>query len=466
METTATTETLYELYRQHPVVTTDSRKCPRGSLFFALKGEKFDGNDFATQTLAAGCAYAVVDRPELAAADPRMILVEDTLRALQQLAAYHRRQLSIPVIGITGTNGKTTTKELTAAVLSRRFRVHYTQGNLNNQIGVPLTLLSLQPDCQLAIIEMGASHPGDIRELVEIAQPDYGIITNVGKAHLEGFGSFEGVMRTKAELYDFLHEHGGRAFINAGNAWLRQIAVGHLGRDGCRQSITYTTQISPEAPGGVSSQAVEEGCFPAACIVGHVLQSEPRLCLRWQATTSRQTHELPTRLIGSYNLENVLAAVCIGRHFGVPAEDIDAAIAAYQPSNNRSQWQQTARNVLIIDAYNANPTSMNAALDNFLSSGQPHKVVILGGMRELGSYSQAEHEALLGRLAGADIEQAWLIGPEFARAAANVASPSARFFAATEDCQAYLQTHPLTGCTILLKGSRSNRLEELLPGLS
>ena len=467
-----TIEALYELFRKHPVVTTDSRKCPAGSIFFALKGEKFDGNDFAAQTLASGCAYAVVDRPDVAATDSRMILVEDTLRALQQLAAWHRRTLGIPVIGITGTNGKTTTKELTAAVLSKRYTVYYTQGNLNNQIGVPLTLLSLQPDCELAIVEMGASHPGDIRELVDIAQPDFGLITNVGKAHLEGFGSFEGVMRTKAELFDYLREHGGRAFINAGNAWLRQMAGKHLGPQGVARCIAYagqTTAVAGDVTNGAGEpDGSELGGFEPT-VTGRVLQSEPHLRLAWNrmddAKASPKLHEVQTQLIGAYNLENALAAVCVGLHFGVPAEDIDAAIAGYQPSNNRSQWQQTARNILIIDAYNANPTSMNAALDNFLPSERPHKVVILGAMRELGAYSEEEHEQLLHRLAAADIDQAWLIGPEFARAAEKVACPKALLFADTESCLAHLQAQPLTGCSILLKGSRSNRLETLLPSL-
>ena len=463
-----TIEALYELYRQHPVVTTDSRKCPSGSIFFALKGEKFDGNDFAAQTLASGCAYAVVDRPDVAAADARMILVDDTLRALQQLAARHRRQLGIPVVGITGTNGKTTTKELTAAVLSKRYKVYYTQGNLNNQIGVPLTLLSLQADCELAIVEMGASHPGDIRELVDIAQPDYGLITNVGKAHLEGVGSFEGVMQTKAELYDYLREHGGRAFINAGNSWLRQLAGKHLGPQGVARCIAYAGETTAVASDGAQGAGALEGFEPK--VTGRVLQSEPRLRLAWNRMNdakgqegSPRVHDVQTQLIGAYNLENALAAVCVGLHFGVPADDIDAAIAGYQPSNNRSQWQQTDRNILIIDAYNANPTSMNAALDNFLPSERPHKVVILGAMRELGAYSEEEHEQLLRRLAAADIDQAWLIGPEFARAAEKVACPKALLFADTESCLAHLQARPLKGCTVLLKGSRSNRLETLLP---
>jgi len=470
-----TIEALYELYRQHPVVTTDSRKCPEGSIFFALKGEKFDGNDFAAQTLAAGCAYAVVDRPDVAATDPRMILVDDTLRALQQLAAWHRRTLGIPVIGITGTNGKTTTKELTAAVLSKRYKVYYTQGNLNNQIGVPLTLLSLQSDCELAIVEMGASHPGDIRELVDIAQPDYGLITNVGKAHLEGFGSFEGVMRTKAELYDYLCEHGGRAFINAGNRWLRQMVADHLGPQGVAHCIAYageTTAVDGDVACGAGEPGGSEWGGFKPTVTGRVLQSEPRLRLAWSQVGDEEgqkglpaVHEVPTQLIGAYNLENALAAVCVGLYFGVPADDIDAAIAGYQPSNNRSQWQQTARNTLIIDAYNANPTSMNAALDNFLPSERMHKVVILGAMRELGAYSEEEHEHLLRRLAAADIDRAWLIGPEFARAAEKVACPKALLFADTERCLAHLQAQPLTGCTVLLKGSRSNRLETLLPSL-
>ena len=334
---TTNIETLYRIFRSCKGVTTDSRNCPAGSLFIALKGETFDGNAFAAKALEAGCAYAVVDNPEcMPEGDNHYLLVDNCLQTLQQLARHHRRTLGLPVIGITGTNGKTTTKELIAAHLN----VHYTQGNLNNHIGVPLTLLGLKPEHQLAVVEMGASHPGDIRELVEIAEPDYGLITNVGKAHLQGFGSFEGVVRTKGELYDYLRQKGGcTVFLNDDDPHLKAMAAG-------LQTVSY-------------------GSRTGLYVSGHATGCSPFLALEWQAAGQATAQKVQTQLIGAYNLPNALAAVTIGRYFGIGPARINHALESYTPRNNRSQLKRTAANTLIIDAYNANPTSMKAALDNF-----------------------------------------------------------------------------------------------------
>ena len=419
---------LYDLFVQHPQVTTDSRACPAGSLFFALRGERFDGNDYAQAALAKGCAYAVVDRPDRAGEDERMIVVDDTLKALQALARQHRRTLGLPVIAITGTNGKTTTKELTAAVLKRKYNVLYTEGNLNNAIGVPLTLLRLTKEHQLAVIEMGASHPGDIKELVDIAEPDYGLITNVGKAHLLGFGSFEGVVRTKGELYDYLQAHDGLAFVNEQDERLmstcrvaRQVLYGH---NGSFIACDPTLRFSLKTEGGAKQKEV-------------------------------QTH-----LIGAYNLTNALAAAAVGTYFDVPTDDICEAIAAYTPTNQRSQLVSTPRNTLVLDAYNANPTSMHAAIDNFALLPSPDKLCILGDMKELGEASLEEHRQLCERLATMGIA-AWLVGEEFAQAAKAFLPAHLRCFSDVEAVSTELQAHPLEGKTILIKGSHSTRLYTL-----
>ncbi len=443
---------LYKIFLQHPCVTTDSRNCPEGSIFIALKGESFDGNRFAAQALEKGCAYAFVDDPEFVGSDSRIILVDNGLKCLQQLAGHHRRQLArIPVIGITGTNGKTSTKELIANVLMQEKKVLYTQGNLNNHIGVPLTLLQLNGDHDVAIIEMGANHPGEIKTLVNIAQPDYGLITNVGKAHLAGFGSFEGVIRTKGELYDYLREHQGTAFINRANSNLTKIAKGLklIAYDGKSASCDTCTH--------------DDTC-PEAEVWGECVSCSPFLELRWHC--GEESHCVKTRLIGSYNLENVLAAVCVGKTFGIDSEAICRAIESYRPSNNRSQCVNTGDNTLIIDAYNANPTSMNAALDNFLPMQcDGPKALILGGMRELGDYSRAEHRRILERIAASGVRLALLVGPEFQADAQEVlSSDKGLLFECFDDssaCRKYLETHPLKAYTVLLKGSHSNRLDLL-----
>lgn len=432
---------IYELFCQYPLICTDSRRCTKDSLFFALKGDNFNGNRFATASLEAGCAYAIVDEVAYAT-DERIILVDNVLKTLQDLAAYHRQQFKkLPVIGITGTNGKTTTKELIAKVLSKKYDTLYTQGNLNNHIGVPLTLLQLKAHHELAIIEMGANHPGEIAELVAIAQPSHGLITNVGKAHLEGFGSFQGVIDTKAALYRYLQENEGIIFYNAANPILSKLA---------EQRLADTNLAAP--------QSASIAYIPAHC-------SEQSQYVRIEWKQQDKTYQAQTQLVGNYNQENIQAAITLGNHFDVPAEDIKCALEEYCPSNNRSQWMESAHNQLIIDAYNANPTSMHAAVDNFLTLQHPSKMAILGAMHELGNYSQEEHLQLLKKLQSSQLQAMLLIGPEFqGEDCQKLMRNDARFrcFENTEDCQTYLQQTAIQQHLILIKGSRSNQLEKLL----
>lgn len=421
---------LYELYLHNPKVTTDSRNCPYGSIFFALKGENFDGNKFASKALDSGCSYAVIDNPDYYIGE-RTLLVDNVLKTLQQVAHKHRKALGTPIIGITGTNGKTTTKELLAAVLSTKYNLLYTEGNLNNQIGVPLTLLRLNHQHEMAIIEMGASHPGDIKELVEIASPNYGIITNVGKAHLEGFGSFEGVIKTKGELYDYIRQTKGLIFIKKENEYLQAISKGI-------EQITYGTDENSFASGKVAS-------------------CEPFLVFEWKQ--QGKIHTVGTHLIGSYNIDNVLAAVAIGRYFKIPAERISRAIAAYEPTNNRSQFKETEFNKLIIDAYNANPSSMKVAIDNFadMNTDTP-KAVILGDMRELGETSDALHAEIVEQIKNADFDKVYLCGKHF-----ETTESGFLHFPSTEALIEELTKNPLKGYHILIKGSRGMALEKTIP---
>lgn len=426
---------LYEIFLHHPQVTTDSRDCPEGSIFFALKGETFNGNQFAEAALEKGCAYAVVDEQEYAPADDnRFILVDDCLKTLQALARHHRRTLGIPIVGITGTNGKTTTKELVSTVLSQRYNTLYTQGNFNNPIGVPKTLLRLTAEHEMAVVEMGASHPGDIKELVDIAEPDYGIITNVGKAHLQGFGSLEGVVRTKCELYDFLRCHGKHTvFIDAGNKLLLPMA------DGLEQ-VRY---------------GVGEG--QGQRVSGEIGPCAPYLSFDWWQEDGKR-HHVQTHLIGSYNIYNMLAAACIGLFFGVTPEQINQALEGYVPSNNRSQLSETEHNHLIIDAYNANPTSMAAAINNFRVMDVQPKMAILGDMGELGPTSLEEHQKVVEALKEAGINEVWLVGEQFGQ----IDCPFRKFTNA-EEVKKTLATEQPQGHYILLKGSNYMRLYELPP---
>ena len=420
---------LYELYLHNPKVTTDSRNCPFGSIFFALKGENFDGNQYASKALDSGCAYAVIDNPDYITGD-RTILVDNVLKTLQQLAHRHRKALGTPVIGITGSNGKTTTKELLAAVLSTKYNLLYTEGNLNNHIGVPLTLLRLNHQHEMAIIEMGASRPGDIKELAEIAAPNYGIITNVGQAHLEGFGSFEGVIKTKGELYDYIRQTKGKIFIKKENEYLQPIAKGI-------EQISYGTDESSFASGKVAS-------------------CSPFLIFDWKQ--QGKIHTVETHLIGSYNLDNVLVAVAIGRYFKIPAERISRAIASYEPNNNRSQFKETEHNKLIIDAYNANPSSMKAAIDNFAAMQvDTPKAVILGDMRELGETSDALHAEIVKQIEQAGFDKVYLCGEHF-----SSTGTSFMHFQNIEELMSELTKNPLEGYHILIKGSRGMTLEKTL----
>ena len=421
---------LYQIFLSCTGVTTDSRNCPEGSLFIALKGDTFNGNAFAAKALETGSAYAVVDEAAyVPAGDTHYILVDNCLRTLQQLANYHRRQLGTRIIGITGTNGKTTTKELISAVLSQKYNVLYTLGNLNNPIGVPLTLLRLTTEHELGVVEMGASHPGDIKELVEIAEPDYGIITNVGKAHLEGFGSFEGVIRTKGELYDYIRRSKGKIFIKKENEYLQSIAKGI-------EQITY-------------------GNGDDAFASGQVVSCDPFLVFNWKQ--QGKLHTVETHMIGSYNLDNVLAAVAVGRFFKIPAERISRAIAAYEPTNNRSQFKKTDNNELIIDAYNANPSSMKVALDNFITMPVQPKAIILGDMRELGPTSDELHAEVVEQIKKGQFDKVFLCGEHFSKVGKEF-SP----FATTEAMTEELRRQPLKGYHILIKGSHSMGLEKLV----
>ncbi len=418
---------LYDLFIHNPQITTDSRNCPKGSIFFALKGDKFDGNQYAGKALASGCVYAVIDNPDYYIGE-RTILVDNVLKTLQQLAHHHRKVLGLPIIGITGTNGKTTTKELLAAVLSTKFNLLYTEGNFNNHIGVPLTLLRLTHDHEMAVIEMGASHPGDIKELVDIVHPNYGIITNVGRAHLEGFGSFEGVIRTKGELYDYIRRSKGKLFIKKENEYLQSIAKGI-------EQITY-------------------GNGDDAFASGQVVSCDPFLVFNWKQ--QGKLHTVETHMIGSYNLDNVLAAVAVGRFFKIPAERISRAIAAYEPTNNRSQFKKTENNELIIDAYNANPSSMKVALDNFITMPVQPKAIILGDMRELGPTSDELHAEVVEQIKKGQFDKVFLCGEHFSKVGKEF-SP----FATTEAMVEELRKQPLKGYHILIKGSHSMGLEKL-----
>ena len=429
------TEQLYEIFCASKGVSTDTRTLRPGQLFFALKGDNFDGNAYAAKALEAGASYAVVSS-DLEGEDPRLIRVPDTLQALKELAACHRSHLRIPVIGLTGTNGKTTTKELIRAVLSTRFRVAATEGNLNNDIGVPLTVLSIGPEADIAVVEMGANHPDDISALTWVSQPDYGLITNVGKAHLLGFGSFEGVKRAKGQLYDWLSEHDGQAFVNVDDENLFEMAV--------QRPLSII-------PYGVEGE--DAVILPA---------SPEKPCLRMEVGDML----LETKLVGAYNAVNVMAALSVGRQFGVPQDEAVAAIAAYEPSNNRSQMTRTSRNVVIEDAYNANPSSMAAALDNFAMMEAPCKVALLGDMRELGADSVEEHVRILKKLDGCSLTHACLVGEEFRKAVEKDGErPYIKLYPTSDALAEALSQQPLEGATVLVKGSRGIRMEKVIPTL-
>lgn len=431
---------LYEIYKSHPIICTDSRTCLPGSLFFALKGDNFDANAFALGALEKGAAFAVVDNA-VYALDERFILVNDTLETLQELARFHRRQLDTKIIGITGTNGKTTTKELIAAVLKQKYNTHFTQGNFNNHIGVPLTLLQLKPEHEIGVIEMGANHPGEIKMLSEIALPDFGIITNVGKAHLEGFGSFEGVMKTKAELYDFIHAENRKIFLNTGNENLLEMA-NNSGFSDRKGVLPYCLNSDIENK----------------LATGKVISSSP--LLEMQCITSKGGFDVKTQLIGTYNAENVLAAVSIGTFFDIPNEKIKFALESYQPQNNRSQFTQTEKNKLIIDAYNANPTSMQAAVLNFAVMEAENKTLIIGDMLELGGQSDMEHQRIVDLINENGFSDVYLVGKCFQAVKSNFIK-----FADVEKLKEHIQNMQLQNRFILIKGSHGIHLEKIISEL-
>ena len=443
---------LYQLYQQHPQITTDSRDCPEGSIFLALKGASFNGNQFALQALEKGCSYAIVDEditqhptPNTQHPTPNtqhLIRVDDCLQTFKDLAREHRRQFEMPVIGITGTNGKTTTKELIRAVLSECYNVMATEGNFNNDVGVPKTLFRLNEKTDIAVVEMGASHPGDIKTLVETAEPNCGLITNVGRAHLQGFGSFEGVCKTKGELYDFLCAHECPVFVNRDNEHLMQM---------------INERMKPETDIYYYGQSDN----PDILIRGEVVSCAPFLKFRWreQDADAGYTSDwltVQTHLIGAYNLDNMLAAITIGYVNNIPFEKINHALENYVPTNNRSQLTETAHNHLIVDAYNANPTSMKAAIDNFRLMEVSPKMAILGMMGELGDVSQEEHQKIIALLEEVHFDEVWLVGSEFQKA-----NSPFRTFANVDEVKAAIAQQQPTGRYILIKGSNSTKLFQL-----
>ena len=458
---------LYSAFLECGRVTTDSRAISGGEMFFGLKGDNFDGNEYALKALEAGSRYAVVDESSTAATsgDPRVLVVPDTLVALQALARHHRENTFIDgkrltVIGLTGTNGKTTTKELITRVLSVKYKVTSTQGNLNNDIGVPLSVLNINSQTQLAVIEMGANHPDDIEKLVKVCEPDYGLITNVGKAHLLGFGSFEGVKKAKGKLYDYISEHGGSIFLNADDKNLVAMAAERKGLNVIEYGIEHWDAM----------------VLPSDAAHPFVRMAIPDTVASTGLSTVEATDRtenllgLETHLAGSYNANNIAAAIAVGLHFGVSLEDAVQAVSEYIPKNNRSQLEKTERNILIEDAYNANPTSMAAALENLATVQAPLKAAMLGDMRELGTESVAEHIAILKKLASMHLDLVCLVGEEFRKALEEVTEPveetsNAKWFPTSDDLVAWLKENPVSDHTILIKGSRGIRMEKILPEL-
>jgi UDP-N-acetylmuramoyl-tripeptide--D-alanyl-D-alanine ligase len=424
---------IYRIYLQHPQICTDTRKITGGCLFFALKGENFDANTFAQQALEKGAAYVVIDNPEFKKSE-QYILVDDTLIALQELAKHHREELKIPFIGLTGSNGKTTTKELINAVLSQKFKTLATKGNLNNHIGVPLTILDIDDDVEIAIIEMGANHQKEIKMLSNFCQPNYGLITNVGKAHLEGFGGFEGVKKGKGELYDYLASNNGTVFINKDNPQLMEMATSR----NFKEIINY----------GTSSDCK---------VSGELMSNNPFLEVKW--TSNNETYQVHSQLTGTYNFENILVAVAIGWRFGLSPEEINTGISNYAPQNKRSQIIKTAKNTVIGDYYNANPSSMVVALENMAALKADKKIVILGDMFELGEEAEKEHQSIIDKAMSYDFDNAIFIGEMFAQ---SPSSAKAKFFKNRDEAMEELKKNPIEDSLVLLKGSRGMKLEGLM----
>ncbi len=432
-----TIEKIYQLFKQHPNIITDSRKVAPGCLFFALKGERFNGNDYAVQAVAEGAACAIVDEA-VALPDDKFIQVEDVLIALQNLATHHRRQFKIPVLAITGSNGKTTTKELVSAVLASHYPTHFTKGNLNNHIGVPLTLLAMPPKTEVAVIEMGANHLGDIDFLSRIAEPTHGLITNVGKAHLEGFGSFEGVKQTKSELYRYLIERNGLVFINKDEPYLTELASGN------RLRLFYEKSEHPD--------------MATVPFEVKLVAEEPFLEVAFLDENGQLFHA-KSQIIGGYNFNNIMTAIAVGKYFKVPAAKIVAAIENYVPSNNRSQLKTVGTNIFILDAYNANPTSMKNAIESFSKAKANHRVAILGAMKEMGEYCHQEHLEIAKLASSSGFDQVLLVGEEFQEAAE---ATGAIFFENTPELRDWFAAQNFTETHFLIKGSRSVGLERMI----
>jgi UDP-N-acetylmuramoyl-tripeptide--D-alanyl-D-alanine ligase len=425
-------EKIYQLLKKSTGITTDSRKIALGNIYFALKGESFDGNTFASNALNTGASYAIVDNPSIVT-NERMVLVKDVLKTLQELATFHRRALGIPIVGITGTNGKTTTKELIKAVLSSKYKVWATIGNLNNHIGVPLTLLSMNEDTEIGIVEMGANHPLEIKQLCEIAEPDMGLITNIGKGHLDGFGGFEGVKRTKKELYDFLEKRKGLVFYNSDNVILSAIID---------KLKVETLSYGPKSGILCKGQAKTGEFF-----------------LTIEAEAQGIKFSIETKLVGDYNLENVLAACAVGLRFNISPMQISEAISSYTPTNNRSQLFVTSQNRLLLDCYNANPSSTEAALQNFSRLNEPNKAIIIGDMLELGDDSEEEHIKILKLATKISDCKVFIVGPWYKKLSGNYPFKS---FETSDELKEYLSSAPLKGHFILIKGSRGIKLEKII----
>lgn len=426
---------LYQIYKEFPKVCTDTRQISKDCLFFALKGDNFNGNSFADQALEAGAKYVVLDDPEFYKEDPAYILVEDVLSSLQDLARFHRKHLKMPFIGITGTNGKTTSKELLNSVLSQKYYTYATKGNLNNHIGVPLTILSLTEDIEIAIVEMGANHVHEIEFLCGISNPTHGFITNVGKAHLEGFGSFEGVMQTKGELYDYLNANQGQIYIQGDNEYLLQMAANRNLKDVIYYGFTEKNQIQ-----------------------GGLVVADPFLTIFWKNKDDAERQEVKTNLTGAYNIENMLAAVALGKTFGLSTEQINAGLGNYVPQNNRSQISKTDKNTIIADYYNANASSMAAALGNLDVIQADRKVAILGDMFEMGDQSEVEHRKVIEKAKSLNLDRLIFVGKAFYAQRDDQAS----YFESTDALKEDLVENPLDDYLILLKASRGMAFEKLM----
>lgn len=434
------TEELYSKYIQKPIVCTDTRSIKKGSFFFALKGDSFNGNTFAGKAIELGSSYAIIDEEKYCVSD-KFLLVDDVLTALQELSKYYRKQLSIPIIGITGSNGKTTTKELVSSVLSKKYKTYYTQGNLNNHIGVSLTLLSIPNDCEIAVVEMGANHQNEIEFLCSLSRPNYVIITNIGRAHLEGFGGIKGVIKGKNELYQYAAKNGSLAFVNNNNDLLSALS-------NKLQKITYGTRI-------------DSNCY------GKLLEANPVMKFSYlynkEDVDFTSAPIITSHLMGEYNFENILCAVCVGNYFNVAAEKIIEGIESYVPSNNRSQLIQKGTNTVLMDAYNANPSSMKAALENFWLIDTPNKILVLGDMLELGEDSRKEHKHIIELIQQKGFANFILVGKEFMDAGDGKIDNTT--FEDSKKAAKYVMKKKFTNAYILIKGSRGIKMEKVLEAL-